>query len=204
MSADLEADIRRVLGDRCTSASASGVAHSVNLAAASLATAIEKAEADAVNPLLDAKEAVKAKGDLDDLTFRAKRLAAARTALAARVDELRRAEEQAKRDAEREAALAERDEVAARIADEVPGLLRRFAEIVRDIEASDARLNAAGLPTESAEAKARGYAGNGLWANGAGMARRLRDAKLPRFDGPGDAWIFDGINGRAHWVALQG
>lgn len=204
MSTDLEADIRRVLGNRVDSAGASDVAHRVDLSTTALTAKIAQAEADAINPLLDVKAAARAKADLDDLTFKANRLAAARTALTVRIDELRRAEEQAEREAERAAALAERDALVTILRDEVPGLIQRWTQLVRDIDASDARLSIAGMPMESAESVARGYGGNGRWANGAGMALRLRDAKLPLFNSNGLAWHEDGGRGLTVWAALEG
>lgn len=194
------AAILRGAGDSVAAANALG---NLDEAMAALAADIAEARKDALSPLLAAKDAAKAKATLDDLTFRQDRLAAARTALVARVEELRASEQKAKLDAEREAALAERDGLASVIRDEIPALTRRYAEIVRELDASDARLSAAGLVFESAEIVARGYQGNGVWQDGRGQVTRLRNAKLPLLDRPGFAWLDDGMNARTIWAALE-
>lgn len=202
--ADLDSRIANALRGDVDSTHAADVLAALDVEATALTGDIAEARKDALSPLLDAKAAAKAKGSLDDLTFRQDRLAAARTALVARVEDLRASEQKAKLDAEREAALAERDALAAVIRDEIPTLTRRYAEIVRDLDASDAHLSAAGLIFESAEIVARGYQGNGVWQDGRGQVTRLRNAKLPLFDRPGLAWADDGMNGRTIWTALEG
>lgn len=201
---DLDGRISQVLRGAGDSVGAADVLAALDEAATALIGDIAEAEADALDPLIDGKAAAKAKDALDGLQFRAKRLATARSALAARVDEIRASEQKAKLDAEREAALAERNALAAVIRDEIPALTRRYAEIVRQLDASDARLSKAGLMFESAEIVARGYEGNGVWAEARGQVTRLRSAKLPLFDQPGFAWVDDGLTGRTTWAALEG
>ena len=200
--ADLDGRISEVLRGAGDSMAAADVLASLDVEATALTGDIAEARKDALSPLLDAKDAVKAKALLDDLTFRHDRLAAARTALVARVEELRASEQKAKLDAEREAALAERDALVTVLQDEVPSLIRRWTELVRDIDASDARLAKAGVH-EGAEAIARGYPSNGYWPDGGGAVSRMRHAKIPSFTGNRTAWRDDGMNGRTIWTALD-
>lgn len=200
---ELDSRIANALRGDVDSATAGAVLAALDVEATALTGDIAEARKDALSPLLDTKAAAKAKTSLDDLTFRQDRLAAARTALVARVEELRASEQKAKLDAEREAALAERDALATVIRDEIPALTRRYAEIVRELDASDARLSKAGLIFESAEIVARGYQGNGVWQDGRGQVTRLRNAKLPLFDRPGLAWQDDGMNACTLWAALE-
>lgn len=202
---NLDARISQTLRDTSVdSVAAADVLAALDVQATALTGDIAEARKDALSPLLDAKAAATAKALLDDLTFRQDRLAAARVAVVVRVDELRASEKKAKLDAEREAALAERDTLASVIRHEIPALTRRYAEIIRELDASDARLAAAGLVFESAEIVARGYQGNGVWAEGRGQVTRLRNAKLPLLDRPGLAWADDGMNARTIWAALEG
>lgn len=202
---DLDGRISQALRDTgMTSIGVADVLAAVDVDTAALTGDIAEARKDALSPLLDAKAAANAKARLDELTFRQDRLAVARTALVVRVEELRASEQKMMLDAEREVALAERDALANVLRSEIPILTRRYAEIVRELDASDARLAAAGLIFESAEIVARGYQGNGVWADGRGQVTRLRNAKLPLFNKPGFAWLDDGMNGRTIWAALDG
>lgn len=201
---NLDARISQTLRDTgMDSVAAADVLAALDAEAAALTGDIAEARKDALSPLLDTKAAAKVKASLDGLTFRQDRLAAARVALVVRVEELRASEQMARLNAEREAALAERDALAAVIRDEIPALTRRYAEIIRELDASDARLSSAGLVFESAEIVARGYQGNGVWQDGRGQVTRLRNAKLPLLDRPGLAWADDGMNARTIWAALE-
>lgn len=173
-------------------------------AAAAADAEIAAARADSMSPLATAAVVAKARQTVADASFAKDRLTVAITALVERVEHLRERDRQNAATAEREAALAERDELAEVIADELPDLIRRYTAIVRDIEASDARLNAIGLIHESAEVKARGYSSNGQWQNNAGQVVRLRDVKLPLFDRYGLAFSNDFGKARFVYPALDG
>lgn len=164
---------------------------------------IAAARADSMSPLATAAVVAKARQTVADASFDRERLAVAITALVERVTHLRECERQDAAATERAAALLERDELAEVIAAEAPDLIRRFAALVRDIEASDARLNAIGLIHESAEVKARGYSSNGQWQNNAGQVVRLRDVKLPLFDRYGLAFSNDFGSARFVYPALE-
>lgn len=165
---------------------------------------IAAARADSMSPLATAAVVAKARQTVADATFNKERLEVAITALVERVEHLRERDLQDAAAAEREAALKERDELAEVIADEMPDLIRRYAAMVRDIEASDARLNAIGLIHESAESKARGYSSHGQWQNNAGQVVRLRDVRLPLFDRYGLAFSNDFGKARFVYPALDG
>lgn len=194
--------IVRTLGENGTSAAAASVLALAEAEAAHLVGEMADAETASLSPMLDADEAQKAYASLSSMQFASRRLTVSIDALRRKVETLARQEADAVRDAERAAALKERDELARVIADEAPAMIRRLAAIVRDIDASDARLNAVGLVHESAEAKARGYSGNGQWIGG-GLVTRFRNIHLPMFTGPGEAWRWDGGSGRMLYPALD-
>lgn len=173
-------------------------------AAAAADAEIAAARANSMSPLATAAVVAKARQTVADASFAKDRLTVAITALLERVEHLRERDRQDAATAEREAALAERDELAEVIADELPELIRRYAAMVRDIESSDARLNAIGLIHESAEVKARGYSSNGQWQNNAGQVVRLRDVRLPLFDRYGLAFSNDFGKARLVYPALDG
>ena len=198
----LDAKIASALREVGTSKAVEAVLADTKNAAAALDAEIASARVDAMSPLLDKDAVTGARRMLDDATFSRDRLTVALTALADRAENLREQERQDAEATERAAALKERDELAEVIAGDGPDLIRRLAALVRDIEASDSRLRAAGLPTESAEAKARGFSGNGQW-NGGGLATRFRNINLPLFARPGEAWRFDNGAGVMRYPALD-
>ena len=163
---------------------------------------IAAARADSMSPLATAAVVAKARQTVADASFDRERLAVAITALVERVTHLRECERQDAAATERAAALLERDELAEVIAAEAPDLIRRFAALVRDIEASDQRLKAIGLEHESAEAKARGYMTHGQWAGGSGVTR-FRNIVLPMFAAAGDAWRYDMGAGVIRYPVLE-
>lgn len=197
----LNEDIARVIRDHTTSADAAVVLGLAEAEANRLAGEMADAESAFLSPLLDADEAERAHSAFASMGFTSRRLIGAIDALRLRVKTLAREEAEAVRDAERVAALKERDVLQKRIEAEMPRLIRDYAMFIRDIDASDARLGAAGLPFESAEAKARGYSGNGQWPQG-GLVTRLKDATLPNFGTPELAWRYDGGNGVTRYPAL--
>ncbi|MBU7587980.1 MAG: hypothetical protein KAF42_02065 [Sphingopyxis terrae] len=107
--------------------------------------------------------------------------------LAARLEDARDTDRQRARDAEREAALSERDALAARIKSEWPALEYAIVELLTAIEANDARLHSAAPGEDGAEAVARCVPGN-FFRNGVRL-RRLKETKLPSFAEPNHlAW----------------
>jgi len=172
------------------------------LAATAANDEIAAARADSMSPLATTAVVAKARQTVADASFAKERLEVAISALVERVEHLRERDRQDAAAAERAAAMLERDELADVITAEAPDLIRRFAALVRDIEASDKRLHAIGLVHESAEAKARRYGGNGQWTGGAGVTR-FQDVKLPLFDRQGVAFTHDFGSGQMVFAALD-
>lgn len=101
-----------------------------------------------------------------------------------RSDEARRAKE-----AERRAALTERDELAARFAQRVPAITTELIEIFKAVQANAERMRIAGLHEANAEFHARGIPGNGYVNNT--PAEAFLKIKIPAFKGHGRAWPVD-------------
>lgn len=180
-------EIARVLRETVTADAAETVLALARAEAVSIAREAADAEADALSPLLAADKAATARAAMADAEFRAKRNRTAVAALTDRVAHLRHAEVEAVANAEREAAVAERDELSAAIREKVPSMIRSWTGLVRRIAESDARLAAAGV-SQGAESIAREYPAHGQWPNGAGPVMRLRDARIPLFGINGVAW----------------
>lgn len=152
-----------------------------------LSSIAAQAAGDATNYALTSDD----RDDADARAARAKRDAAA---LALAIDELttkldtRRASAAQKAKADELAAvIAERDALADRLANEWPEIESRMVALLTAVQASDARLQAAGLHDPSAEAIARGCPGN--FHSVAGPIRRLTAIMLPNFrDGARLAW----------------
>ena len=198
----LDTAIAAALRDASASADVEPVLAEARTAHAAAEREIESARADAFSPMAT-PEAVRAgRQAMADAEFRRDRLTIAVGALLDRVRHLKERERQAAESAERDAAVAERDALAAVIGDEMPALTRRYAELVRELEASDRRLSGCGV-AETAEVVARGYPSNGQWPLGGGPVMRLRDARLPLFRQHGVAWAFDPIRGTATWPGAE-
>lgn len=82
-------------------------------------------------------------------------------------------------DAERAAAIAERDDLAARLKSEWPALEYSIVELLTAIQSNEARLQSAAPGEPNAEAVARDLPAN-FYRNGVTL-RRLKETKLPSF-----------------------
>ncbi|MBT2133953.1 hypothetical protein KK137_06365 [Croceibacterium sp. LX-88] len=112
----------------------------------------------------------------------AKALEQLRTKLATkRESDSRRAAE-----ANRTAALAERDELADRFRDLVPQAVADLVQLFAAIAQNAERLKALGLHVRDAEAEARDVPGN--WYMNSSPVDRFAEMKIPRLDGPGRIW----------------
>lgn len=145
-----------------------------------------KTEAESVDVLLNASERDEAAATAD----RAKRLASGyadaleklRAKLAAKEDGERR-----KREAdEKVAALAQRDELAARFAREVPALLEQLTGLFDAVGKNDAWMKAIGVHERGAEAEARDVPGNFI-RNGT-TVDQFTKMKIPSWSGSGRMW----------------
>jgi hypothetical protein len=115
---------------------------------------------------------------MEDAAFRRDQMQEAVRRLGERLREVRRQEDQVRRRVAYDAALAERDALAAELAAVYPALAEQLADIVGRIAANDAliqRVNRKSLPDDAAsivnaEAVARGVSGNFVEC-GAGVPR---------------------------------
>lgn len=142
--------------------------------------------ADAVNFRLaeaDRDEAAKA---AEKAARNAAMLDAAIADLEDKLQARRETDKRASAEAERKAALAERDELAKRIQAEWPVLSESMVDLFEAIQANEARMKYLGLYDLSAEAIARGC--DGMFRFGASQGRRLTAMRVPEFNGARDAW----------------
>ena len=105
-----------------------------------------------------------------------------------RLIERRESENSQAAEAERKAALAERDKIAAEFGEFVPGALERLVDLLRLVEANAERMKRAGLHEPTAEAKARGV---DAFLGYAGQAESYAKMKIPSYDKPGRMWPVD-------------
>mgnify|MGYP000896417026 CR=1 FL=1 len=142
-TSDLEALIAEVETERDAAIAAAAQAH-----ADSLNFELTEAARDEAAELAQkaGRNATALSAAIDDLTRR----------LAARME----SDQSKARAAERDAILAERDALAGRLAQRWPEIEREVVELLSAIKANDARMQAALIHEASAEAVARGCAGN--------------------------------------------
>lgn len=105
-------------------------------------------------------------------------------ALEAKYAERQASEKGARIEAERQAAIAERDELAERFRVIVPQAVAALTELFGLVEANAQRLAKAGVRAPDAEATARGLKG---YFNG-GPIDRFTQLKIPAWSGKGRAW----------------
>lgn len=105
--------------------------------------------------------------------------------LAALIEERRDEEAAAKAEAERAAALAERDQLAEQFREAVPRLTGELIALFAAVKANRSRMQANRLNLPCAEAVARGVP---QFLEIAGQASRFLDMRIPAFEGAGRAW----------------
>lgn len=157
-----------------------------------------KAERDAqaaqhVGHRADAMNFKLAETDRDEAAQKAERADRNAKALAAELDgleaallERRQNEKTATIEAQRKAALADRDALAERIKAEWPILIEGMLALFDAIEVNEAQLRAAGLNSDNAEAVARGVPGN--WYTAAGPIKQFTKMQIPDWSGRQLAW----------------
>lgn len=131
--------------------------------------------------------------DRDDAAENAERAGRMANALASALQQLddklvaKRANEKSQaKEAKRKAAVAERDNLAIRIAAEWPVLIEHVVDILSAITANDERMRMLGLNEASAECIARGIPAH-FYKGNISLAQ-LTKIKLPSFDGERLAW----------------
>jgi chromosome segregation ATPase len=180
----LEERIFRAFADGATS---SGVADLIAEAEAAVVASGEEAEAartSALNPTLAAADVAAARREMEDASFRRDRMQEAVRRLGERLREVKAQEEQARRQVLYDAALVERDKLAAELAEVYPplaDLAARIAENDAAIERVDRKLPDGATWIAGAEAVARGVPAN--FVSGVSNVPRLtRDLRLPAFN----------------------
>lgn len=151
--------------------------------------AAERARTIALDPALSAADVAAARRDMDDAAFRRDRMQVAAQRLGERLREVRRQEDQARRRAAYDAALVERDALAAELAAVYPGLAAQLADLVAQIAANDAvieGINRKQLPDGAdrlacAEVVARHLRG-GFMDGTAQVPRITEQMRLPAFN----------------------
>lgn len=153
------------------------------------ATVARRAGADSVDVTLNPTERDDAATNAD----RAKRLVTgyeeAIGTLGAKLAEKEASDRRRAQNEERDAALAERDEIAASFADQVPKALAVLTGLFREVEANGQRLQRAGLHVRDAEAEARDVAGN--YYHGSAPIDRFTKMAIPSWSGAGRCWPLD-------------
>jgi len=102
--------------------------------------AAEGARLQALNPALRPADVAAARRQMEDAAFKRDRMQEAVRRLAERLREVRAQEEQARRRAAYDAALAERDRVAAELAEVYPPLAAKLADLAALVAANDSQI----------------------------------------------------------------
>lgn len=157
-----------------------------------------KAERDAqaaqhVGYRADALNFKLAEADRDEAAHKAERADRNAKALAAELETLeaillerRQNEKTATIEAQRKAALAERDALVERIKSEWPALSESMMALFEAIQANETQLRAAGLNVDNAEAVARGLPGN--WYHNGVPVKQFTKMQIPDWSGKQLAW----------------
>jgi hypothetical protein len=182
----LDERVAKALSEPCNSAEAQAVLEAAEAEFRTLEAKADALDGEALSPLLSLPEAVAKRAAASDLRFQSDRLDASVSALRARVSELRQSEAKAERDAARDAAIEERDELAGEIAERYPVIVRELTSLAMRIEASDQRCKAVGIH-ESAEAIGRSVPA-GFHIPGKGNVPRIANINLPMPEDTRLAW----------------
>lgn len=137
--------------------------------------------------------------DRDEAASKAARLDRTIKALEVEIDEVaayteRRKGEDARKakEAEKRAALTERDEIAARFADRVPAMMAELVALLGQVKANAERMRLAGVHEANAELVARGIPATGHIQMTPVMA--FVEMKIPEWASHGRAWPIDEYN----------
>jgi hypothetical protein len=164
---DLDERIAAAFADGAMSNDVADLIAEAEATAVSSGEAAERARALALDPALCAADVAEARRQMEDAAFRRDRMQEAVRRLGERLRDVRRQEEQARRRIAYEAALAERDALAAELATVYPAVAEQLADLVARIAANDAvieRINLKSLPDgakwlDGTELLARGLRG---------------------------------------------
>jgi hypothetical protein len=189
----LDERIVAALKNECTSAEVATIRADAEEELARIGAEANSIEAATLSPLATNAQAQSLRAKATDLRFDADRLEASVGGLTVRIAELKDAEWRRTSEEKRQAALADRDALAAEIAQEYPRVVAWLTGIVK-------RIHLSGLG-DSAEAIGRGVPANFVASDGGVM--RLGDIQLPLPDSAHLAWgpTWDG---GMQWRGLAG
>lgn len=145
-----------------------------------------KAKAESVDVLLNASERDEAAATADRAERLAHGYADALEKLRAKLATKEDGERRKRASEEKAAALAQRGELAARFAKEVPALLGQLTVLFDAVEKNNAWMKAIGIHERSAEAEARDVPGNFI-RNGMTIDQFTK-IKIPNWSGGGRMW----------------
>jgi hypothetical protein len=131
----------RIFSAFAEGATSSGVADLIAEAETAVVVCSEAAEvarSKALNPALSASDVAAARDQMGDAAFQHDRMQEAVRRLGERLREVKAQEEQARRRAAYDAALTERDKLAAELAEVYPPLAEKLADLVSRIARNDA------------------------------------------------------------------
>ena len=161
-----------------------------------VAAAAEQAASDSVDFALGRSDRDEAASKAERAKRDAAALAAAAEALTAKHAQRLTSDRHQAAEAERQAAIAERDELAVEFDTTVRPLLISLPDLLTRVEANAKRLKRAGLREPNAEAKARGIKGH----YGVDWFTQL---KIPSWTGKGRAWPPVAKRHDAHAIILE-
>lgn len=157
--------------------------------------------ANAVDVLLNPGERDEAAVEADRARRLAQGYADAIEKLSAKLEAKLASERRQAEQAERDGAIAERDELAARFADELPKAFDAVIDLFRAVEANAARLKSLRIYERDAEAQARNVPGN--YTNGSTPIDRFTSMKIPAWSGSGRAWPLDPAAAQREQIAEE-
>jgi hypothetical protein len=186
-AADLDDRIALAFGNDVKSDEVADLIVEAEAASVSYGESAKQARARALDPVLSAKGVDEARRQMGNSAFKHERLQTAVTRLQERLKELRAQEEDDRRRATYEKVKAERDRLAAELADTYPAIERQLVDLFARLDANDREVKYlnAHLPTSTgrllvAELVARGL--DGFVKNATQISRMTEQLCLPAFE----------------------
>jgi len=134
---DLDARIAAAFGDGTKSGDVAVLIKEAEAASLSAGETAERARKRALDPALSGEAIADAHRQMDDATFRGERLQTAVTRLRERLKEVREDEKDQERRHYYDQVKAERDKLAAELANIYPGIAQKLRELLPRIAAND-------------------------------------------------------------------
>jgi len=138
--AALDARIRAAFGENVSSGEIVSLVKEAETAAISSAETAERARTRALDPSIPAAVVAAAREEMEDAWFTRDRMQEAVRRLGERLRDVKAEEEQARRRAAYDAALVERDKLAAELAEIYPPLAAKLADLAARIATNDAEI----------------------------------------------------------------